>query len=161
MPVHGNIFIERLTRADIPQILRIQNQAYSEGLREPKSLFEGIVTHSDLCVRAIVEHETAAYLMAYVSDKIRTDFEEGYRTPHTDNVGVYIHDMCVAPAFGGRGIAGALLSALEGSARVHKINHMFGIAVQDSLVFWKKQGFSAGRATAYHGESARFIAKSL
>ena len=62
---------------------------------------------------------------------------------------MYIHDMVVAPAHRGRGVASALLAEISRLAVALDLDRLSLVAVQGSEPFWQRSGFAAAERVEY------------
>jgi len=70
---------------------------------------------------------------------------------------LYIHDLSVAPAAAGCGLARGLVERLRALACAQGLAHCALVSVQDSLAFWERMGF---RAAVCEGDEARLALAS-
>lgn len=80
---------------------------------------------------------------------------------------LYIHDLALLPVTRGVGAAGKIVAALTKHAEAMGFASMSLVAVNGSLPFWEKQGFTAqnrpelAEKLAAYEEAARYMVKAL
>jgi ribosomal protein S18 acetylase RimI-like enzyme len=152
-----------LTAAHYPDIERIQHLAYTPDLVEPiEVLGRKAELAPDCCFAAEVDGLTVAYVLAHPWDR---DSAPGLSAalptlPETAPV-VHIHDLAIDPAFGGRGIARALVDAVTNAAQGQGREALTLVAVQGADSFWKRMGFVVEKVASGYDEAAVFMRKSL
>ena len=162
--------IRRLTADDIDALLAIQRACYGEGFEESGDVFARRLAHPAHGSLALVEDGAlCAYLAAYRSvfgkvTPLHGDFEA---LAQADTL--YLHDMAVAPAHAGRGLAHQLLQALWREPAAQGLTHAALVAVQGSQGYWARHGFAVQalddplqreRLSAY-GSGAVYMARTL
>ncbi len=154
------ITVRNMTLDDLPLIDKVQRAAFIEELWEDMSLFQDVL--EGYAKSSFVAHKDGAllgYLLTYPSVIERDDFEGGWRDLCGHEDYLYVHDLCVHPDGRGLGIANLLLKDLEKFAEKNGFRKFAGIAVQDSISFWLKHGFTALKPYPYHGEPGTLMVK--
>ncbi len=140
--------IRPLLTSDLPDIVRVDRESYVPDFRESETAFLskmalfragslGCFEGSELCayVFALPVRGDAVIGVAQVLDAL----PDG---PDT----MYVHDMVVAPAHRGRGLASLLLARIADVAGQLGLERFALVAVQGSETFWQRFGFES-RAT--------------
>jgi ribosomal protein S18 acetylase RimI-like enzyme len=137
-----------LRPADVPGLLAVQRACYGDGLIEGEAVFVRRLASAAQCSLALVEADgpspaLVAYLAAYRSRRgAVTPFEGDFHSaPQAD--ALYLHDLAVAPAWAGRGLAQGLLAAAWQRARAEGLRHSALVSVQGTQAFWERQGYGA------------------
>ncbi|WP_328516528.1 GNAT family N-acetyltransferase [Tardiphaga alba] len=79
----------------------------------------------------------------------------------------YIHDLALLPETRGSRAGTAIVSLLKARAREHNLPNMTLVAVNNSVHFWQRQGFSVTDDPALdaklksYGDQARFMTRDL
>jgi GNAT superfamily N-acetyltransferase len=79
----------------------------------------------------------------------------------------YIHDLALLPATRGSGAGQAIVGVLTDLARALHLPNMTLVAVNNSVHFWQRQGFTVSddpaltAKLASYGDQARFMTKDL
>lgn len=136
--------IRLIEPADIQAIASIQDSCYDDALYEENALMSRrLAAQPQSCwVAENRAQEVLAYLLSYPSldNKVAplgSDFPV-YKAPQL----LYLHDMAVSPKARGQAVAPALLACAEQYARQVGFNCLALVAVQGSVPYWQKQGFS-------------------
>ena len=79
----------------------------------------------------------------------------------------YIHDIALMPETRGQGAARAIVAALDALARSHGLHRLALVAVNNSVPFWQRHGFTdattpalAEKLTTYDGD-ARYMTREI
>eukprot|EP01137_Pigoraptor_chileana_P000998 Opistho-2@38011 len=159
--------------ADVPAVLRLQAQCYGPAYLERAEAFEAklrAVEPLQTSWLAWRGDEPLAYAVGLPVD--------GQSFPALDAPEfslasrpelLYLHDLAVAPAGRGQGLAQRLLARLRASAQALGLVQMGLIAVQGSVPFWQAQGFAVparldpalADKLASFGAEARFMSLRL
>ncbi len=148
--------------SDFPAVQRIQEQAYAAELVESIEVLAAKYRWSpELCFVACVDDVVAGYVIAHGWDRetspgLHKEYEE---LPVVE--AVHIHDLAVDPAFLGRGVARAILAALEDAARAKSLREMTLVAVAGADSFWTRMGFVVERAAEGYDDVAVFMRRYL
>lgn len=157
--------IRAMTPADLPAVLAVQRACYLPEMNEAAAVLrERLAQAPDFAWIAAVDREIRAYLVGYPSrlGKV-TPLGGGFEPPATPDC-LYLHDLAVAPAAGGRGLGSHLLR--------HALAIRPGwpaalVCVQQALPFWQRAGFverrladpvQAARLAGYPGP-ARYMVR--
>ena len=164
--------IRLIEPADIQAIAAIQDSCYDDALYEEDALMSRrLAAQPQSCwVAENRAQEVLAYLLSYPSldNKVAplgSDFPV-YKAPQL----LYLHDMAVSPKARGQALAPALLACAEQYARKIGFNCLALVAVQGSVPYWQKQGFTLvpldeptqlQALASYIGQNACYMKKSL
>jgi GNAT superfamily N-acetyltransferase len=128
--------------ADIPGVLTIQQDAYTEYFHEPAAIIAArFADHPDTAWIAERRGEICAYLVAYPSrlgkvNPLHASFAV------LDKVDcLYLHDLAIHSRAQGSGIARQLISAAQVYADSCALKAIALTAVQGSQSFWARFGF--------------------
>jgi len=143
--------IIRLTLADIPSVLEVQQDAYRPELLEIAETFEKKIRLFPFgCLGCWHEGELAAYVFSHpwrADEILPLDFD--LKQVPGEATCLYIHDLAVLQRFRGRGIADQLLENLFSLADSLGYRDYTLVAVQDSEPFWAKYGFQIKTRLTY------------
>ena len=154
--------IRKMEVADLPAIDEVQLAAFGEGFIEPMSKFEYILNQYDeAAFVAIVDGVIVGYILAYPSEAEQSDYDTRKCQVRGDETCLYIHDLCLRPDVHGKGIARQLFSKIHEVAVNKGFDEIIGIAVQDSVPFWQKTGFTMLYSQTYNGEAGQYMSKEL
>ncbi len=160
-----------LAAHDLPGLLAVQRACYGPAFVEGAAVFARRLAHPAQCslVLATPDGTVCAYLAAYGSrlgcvTPLQGDFAPA---PHPDTL--YLHDLAVAPACAGQGLAHTLLAHAFAAARAAGWAHTALVSVQDSAPYWARQGYAeqavpdAAQRRHLHsyGDGARYMARAL
>ncbi len=158
--------IRAMTPVDLPAVLAVQRACYQPEMNEPAAvLHERLAQAPDFAWIATVDREIRAYLVGYPSRLGKITPLGGCFEPSARPDCLYLHDLAVAPAAGGRGLGSLLLR--------HALARSPGwpaalVCVQQALPFWQRAGFAerpladpaqAARLAGYPGP-ARYMVRS-
>jgi len=88
-------------------------------------------------------------------------------TPVTAPTTYYIHDLALLPETRGSGAGTAIVGLLAERAYANSFPNMTLVAVNNSVHFWRRQGFTVtqdpalGAKLASYGDQARFMTRDL
>lgn len=137
-------------------------RAFYQRCLNPLRCFKKNLTHyGQASFVAEVDGAVIAYAMAHPADDDRSDYDVGSWDVRGDEECLYLHDLCITPAFQGKGISKHLFSMVENFAIAQSFQKLIGISVQNTREFWKKQGFVILRPHSYSGEEGYFMEKVL
>lgn len=129
---------------DLAAVAKLQDSCYSEALFESaKLLRQRLQQAPDSCwLIESVNTEVLAYLFSYRSragavTPLAAPFCQ-YATPDC----LYLHDMAVSPQARGLGLASTLLQQARQYAQHRALSSLALVAVQGSVPYWQRQGFS-------------------
>lgn len=132
-PMHPN---------DMTAILAIQEACYALAMNESAAVMQArLVRVPAYCWVATDADQVVAYLMAYPSRLGRVTPLGHDFSPAAEADCLYLHDLAVSPASGGRGIGRHLVRHALASGRWLAAGL---VCVQDALAFWLRQGFVPG-----------------
>lgn len=136
--------LRALAAADVPGLLAVQRACYGEEFVEAAEVFVRRLASPANCslVLTTAQGEVCAYLAAYRSrlgciTPLHGDFEA---TAQPDTL--YLHDLAVAPAWAGRGLAVRLLAPAWAQARRVGLTHSALVAVQGAQHWWQRHGYA-------------------
>lgn len=154
--------IRKMEITDLPVIDKVQLAAFGAGFIEPMSKFEHILNqYSDAAFVAILKGDLVGYMLAYPSLAEQKDYDTRTCYVTGNEPCLYIHDLCLHPDAGGQGIASQLFSTMYDLAIRRGFEEMIGIAVQESIPFWEKTGFTMRYPQNYNGEPGQYMSKQL
>lgn len=141
--------------ADLPAILAVQRQCYLPSMNENGATWAGrLATAADFVWVGEVAGAVGAYLATYPSRLGKVTPLGGDFAPAANADCLYLHDLAVAPAAGGRGLGARLVACALAAARRHGWQHAALVCVQDAYAFWQRQGFSAAATLAPAAQAA-------
>jgi len=133
-----------MTDADIAAVMAIQASCYVSAMVEPEAVIRArLLACAGHAWVAGEAGDVAAYLMAYPSRVGRVTPLGGAFSVAEQADCLYLHDLAVAPASAGAGLGKCLVEAAETAARRAGLARMALVSVQDSLRYWRRQGFQA------------------
>lgn len=134
--------VSTLSVTDVPQLMLVQQNCYSDDLVEPASVMaHRISVFSLTCWGYFVEQQMAGYLLAYPSvlGSI-TPLAAAFPVYPNTNC-LYLHDMAISSDFRGQSLAPALLAHASTEAKKLGLEALALVAVQGAEGYWAKQGF--------------------
>lgn len=147
--MNNTIRLRPMALADLSAVLGIQRACYGEGFLESADVMaQRLRSPANLsCVAVGADGDVCAYLAAYRSrlgklTPLHGDFE-AIDLPDT----LYLHDMAVAPAAKGQGLAQQLVAHLWALGRTEGLAHTALVSVQGSQAFWARLGYQVGALT--------------
>ena len=123
-------------------ILQIQNEAYTEVLPEDLNILKSkwLSSPNTCAVYKSNENKTLAYLLAHPwASEVPPKLYE--KTPITNSLNLYLHDLALAHEAQGKGIAKLLVTNLIAKAKSQGFAKILLVAIQGSDTFWMKFGF--------------------
>jgi len=179
-PPMTNFTVRPMVLSDLPAVLAVQASCYSGGLLEGESaLASRLALSPSTCW---VAHEPAqrgtlaAYLFthAWPEDSLPPldgVLDDGWRQHAApDTLTWFVHDMAVAPAGRGAGLAPRLYAVARAAAHAAGLRRSRLIAVQSAAPWWRRLGYApapaqtaarhAGKLAAY-GASAVLMERTL
>jgi GNAT superfamily N-acetyltransferase len=132
-----------LSAADVPQLMQVQQNCYSQELVESATVMaERISVFQQTCWGYFVDQQMAGYLLAYPSvlGSI-TPLAAAFPLYQNTNC-LYLHDMAISSEFRGQSLAPKLLQHARIEAEKMGLNTMALVAVQGADEYWAKQGFA-------------------
>jgi GNAT superfamily N-acetyltransferase len=131
-----------LSARDVPQLMRVQQNCYSEELVESAAVMsERVSAFTDTCWGCFIDQQMAGYLLAYPSvlGSI-TPLAAPFPLYQNTNC-LYLHDMAISSDFRGQSLAPALLAYAGIEAKKLGLQALALVAVQGAEGYWAKQGF--------------------
>lgn len=166
-----SVNIRLMQQADIPAVIALQDNCYSDALYEPPALLAArLASAKQSCWLAESSTgELLAYLFSYPSlagkiTVLATDFVVADK-PEL----LYLHDMAVSEQARGLGLSKLLLASVKQYAKELGLTQMALVAVQGSVPYWQKQGFvvqdnlsqdAQAALNSYTGERAQYMLHS-
>ena len=136
------MLLRTMQPADLAGVFHIQTQAYvAEMVEAPALLAARLASAPDCAWVAEQDGELLAYLVAYPSllGKISALGQEfQIATPANS---LYLHDMAVAPAHAGKGLAQAILRLALNYASQQGWQYACLVSVQSTRDYWQRLGF--------------------
>lgn len=167
--------VRPMTAADLPAVLAVQAQCYGETLLESEAaLASRLALSPDTCWVAPAPGQAsalAAYLFTHAWPESSLppldgvlSRQHGNADHDTSHLTWFVHDMAVAPAGRGAGLAGLLyraasLAAVEAGLRRSRL-----IAVQSAAAWWRRLGYApldAGTAAPHAAKLASYGADAV
>ena len=158
MSRHDPIILRTIREADLDAILSVQAACYPPAMQEASAVVRSrIRAAGDTSFVAECAGQVCAYVFAYRSSRGAVTPLDACFDVAREGDTLYIHDLSVAPAAAGRGLARSLVERLQALARARGMAHCALVSVQDSRGFWERLGF---RETACAGDAARLALAS-
>jgi ribosomal protein S18 acetylase RimI-like enzyme len=131
-----------LSVCDVPQLMRVQQNCYSEELVESAAVMsERVSAFTQTCWGYFVDQQMAGYLLAYPS-VLGSITPLAAPFPQYQNTNcLYLHDMAISSDFRGQSLAPALLANASTEAKKLGLEALALVAVQGAEGYWAKQGF--------------------
>lgn len=161
----SDFLVRRMSAADLPGVLEIQAQCYPGNLLEGIEAFASRLTLSPAtCMVAISSGDgaLAGYLFTHPWPRRSLPPLDGVLQPSADDgpaaaMTWFVHDMAVAPAGRGSGLAPRLYEAALQAALEAGLQHSRLIAVQAAADWWRRLGY-APMAAQHAAAHARKLA---
>lgn len=133
----------RLMRThDLPEIMDIQQQVYSEALQETADIIaQRLAQVPDLAIVAEDQQGICGYLFSYRSTLGKITPLDGVFVEPEQSDCLYLHDLAVAPRALKRGIGPSLVKHKLEIAQKAGLQHCSLVSVQESSAFWQRLGF--------------------
>ncbi|WP_394680829.1 GNAT family N-acetyltransferase [uncultured Comamonas sp.] len=162
--------LEPLTAQHLDGLMQVQLACYGADFMESAALYAERLASPGQCSLVIVQgREVLAYLAAYrsVLGKV-TPLHGGFACASPADT-LYLHDMAVAPAHAGEGLASALLQAMLQQAQGDGLRYSALVSVMGSQPYWQRKGYapllpwSAQERDALYsyGDDAQYMAQTL
>ncbi|QYY31325.1 MULTISPECIES: GNAT family N-acetyltransferase [Cupriavidus] len=147
----SEFLLRRMTAADLPGVLRVQAECYRSDLLEGTEAFASRLALSPATCWVATSWDDRAALAAYLFTHSWPQgslpplngvlLQSAHDVTDTATLTWFVHDMAVAPAGRGGGLAmrlyeAALQSALDGGLRHSRL-----IAVQSAAPWWRRVGY--------------------
>lgn len=152
---------------DLPQMMALQASVYPPALLESAEVLASKISAvpAGWSSLAATEGDTlCAYALGY---PWRSDRQPGWNRPlalqHDCDV-LYLHDVAVATAYAGRGIAGQMVRHLMQQGQQCGLSRAILIAVEGAQGYWSRLGFiatAAGRTDPAFGSDAVLMQREL
>lgn len=140
--------IRPLLHADLPGVLDIQAACYGEGFVEPVDAFANKLGQApDTCWGVDHRGQLRAYLfcLPVTPHNLPALHATAWQRP-AEPGWLYLHDMAVHPEARALGLASRLLDAARQEAHALGCDAMVLVAVQGSVPYWARHGFSVAEA---------------
>ncbi|MFC3457997.1 GNAT family N-acetyltransferase [Massilia haematophila] len=158
MSRHDPITLRSIREDDLDAVLRVQAACYPPVMQEAADVVRSRIRAAG-ATSFVAESGgvVCAYVFAYRSSKgAVTPLDAPFAVQEAGDT-LYIHDLSVAPAAAGQGLARRLAERLQALAREQRMAHCALVSVQDSQRFWERLGF---RAAACGDDAARLALAS-
>lgn len=144
MPNNPSCHIRPLRTADLDTVLSIQMQCYGPDYLESHEAFASkLAAAPDTSWLAWADGEPIAYLICLpVEDNKLPELHSSAWQPPKSPTGLYLHDMAVAPRGRDSGLGHQLVATAKAEARRQGLNEVSLIAVQGSVPYWRRHGFT-------------------
>ena len=158
MTTRSSTLIRAIHEDDLDAVLRVQAACYPPAMQEPRAVvLSRLRAAGGTTLVAVHGGSVCAYVFAYRSTTgAVTPLDAEFEVKENSDT-LYIHDLSVAPAAAGLGIARQLVERLRLLAAGAGLTQCALVSVQDSQAFWERLGF---HATACEGEGARLALAS-
>src|SRR5690606_35391597 len=163
--------IRAMKESDLPQVIEVQRQTFTQDLREDYDVFldrfqrfgeHFLVLEDD----ALVVGYALAFPWALGDSPVNNQkFPLVLATANC----FYIHDMAILPSHQGLGLGQVMLERIEQKARALGFDRLSLVSVEQSGDYWDEAGFTAlalskekqARILKSYGENARLMERSL
>lgn len=137
------MYIATLSARDVPQLMLVQQNCYSEDLVESATVMaHRISAFTQTCWGCFIEQQMAGYLLAYPSVLSSiTPLAAAFPLYQNANC-LYLHDMAISNDFRGQSLAPKLLAHATTEANKLGLQALALVAVQGAESYWVKQGFA-------------------
>ncbi len=137
-----SVTIRRLTPADLDAVMQVQAACYPPELNETRAVFaRRLAAAPETAWLAETAGSACAYLFCYPSQPGKITPLGGDFAPCPAATALYVHDLAVAPAAAGQGLAKRLLSEAFAGARERGLVLGTLVAVAAAIDFWTRLGF--------------------
>lgn len=164
------MMIRRISRSDLLDITRIQDECYSDHFVESKASFSAkLSAHSELSFVALQDGLVVGYVFAlpWVYGGVPTLNGLEYSIPPNAD-SLYIHDIAVSRVARKAGLAERLLNSVLDAANQKGCRRVFLVAVQGASSYWRRHGFEdvyvsseLRQCLASYGEGATYMARPV
>lgn len=137
--------IKQINEATWSEILEVQAEAYSQIAPESLEVLQSKWRHSPACCFVYEKADNVVgYLLAHAwnSDappKLYETLPSG-----TEGSILFLHDLAISNAAAGDGLGKKMVAHLFNIAKEAGFQQIRLVSVQDSVAFWRKQGFISG-----------------
>lgn len=144
-PAGGTVVIRPLAEDDWDGVVALESDAYTAlGLCEGRTALRSRADASpDTCFLLEAAGEPAGYLLALPYPAGRYPDLERPEAGGFSSRNLHLHDIVIAPAHRGRGLARRLVAHLDRTARDLGYERLSLVAVGGSDTFWSARGFTA------------------
>lgn len=154
------VTINRITPEQIPFVLEIQRNSYSERYIENSHIFTQMITvYPQGSLGVWVEGIFAAYIFfhPYHSNRIKPLNLSLVLNGKEDCM--YLHDMAVHQNYRGMAITRILMDRVDHETRRENFEVQYLVAVQNSRDYWIKYGFKTVTMIESYGENPAYYMK--
>lgn len=156
---------------DLSDVIALQAQCYVPKFLERPAAFAAklratAVLQTCWIARRVADGQALAYAVSLPVcwEAFPALDDDGFALPPAPQL-LYLHDLAVAPAGRGQGLAAQLLARVAERAAALGLAELGLIAVQDSAAYWRSHGFeepaaleaALARKLASFGRDARFL----
>ena len=156
-----------MTTADLPAVKRLAD-AIHPAFPESAAVFANRLTlHADGCEVLDGDNGLKEYVLSHPWQDRSPPPLDAVLQPAASPSTYYIHDLALLPETRGSGAGTAIVALLAARARGLDLPNMTLVAVNNSVHFWQRQGFTVTRDPALdaklasYGDEARFMTKDL
>jgi len=156
-----DFFLRPMCRADLAAILAVQAQCYGHALIESaEALASRLALSPSTCHVACDAHgRLVAYLFTHPWPADSLPALDGtLQPPPASDLLWFVHDMAIAPAGRGRGVAASLFDAALEAARAAGLRRSRLIAVQSAADWWRRHGYAPAPADTAARHAAKLAA---
>jgi GNAT superfamily N-acetyltransferase len=151
--------------ADLAAVLALQATAYRPEFHEPLEVFAGKLAHHPHSAW-VIEDDAAllAYLFAQPARRGHPPPLKDPGRPRRAPDALHLHDLAVAPAARGGGLARRLVDTALAWGRAQGFTCATLVAVQDSASRWRHMGFidaQPAKSLASYGADAVYLVRTL
>lgn len=166
--LHRDIAWRAMTGYDIDAVFDIANRVHPDFFEAREVLAERQQLYRNGCYLLEVSEKPAGYVLSHpwrLGNLPELNAPLGALPEGADSY--YIHDLALLPLTRGLGAAGQIVAALTKHAQVMGFASMSLVAVNGSLGFWERQGFSVSdrpelaEKLATYEDKARYMIKDL
>ncbi|MBV2263655.1 MAG: GNAT family N-acetyltransferase [Thauera sp.] len=147
--------------ADLPDVLAIQRAAYGDGYQETAAvLARKLALAPQACWLAQADGAAVGYVFAHPWDDAGAPpLHAALATLPACAAHGFVHDLAVAPAARGLGVAAALFGRVRDWSAGAGHRGIRLVALADAVPFWARQGFAA--LPPGYGAGARLMERAL
>ena len=157
-----------MTRADLSAVARIAAIVHPAYPEDPAVAAERLALDPAGCFVFDGADGPSAYLLSHrwVDGAPPALDTHLHALPAHPNIW-YIHDIALMPETRGQGAARAIVAALDALARSHGLHRLALVAVNNSVPFWRRHGFTDATTPALaeklasYGGDARYMTRDL
>ncbi|MFT3809988.1 MAG: GNAT family N-acetyltransferase [Micropepsaceae bacterium] len=157
-----------MTRADLPAVERIGEIVHPAFPEDPAIAAERLALEPTGCFIFDVDSKPSAYFLSHrwVDGAPPALDSHLHALPAHPDVW-YIHDIALLSETRGQGAARTIIATLEALARSHGLHRLALVAVNNSVPFWHRHGFTDATTPALatmlasYGGDARYMTRDL